>query len=492
MAWIAVDAGTSIVKAVAFDRTGCEIALARETMEVLHPSPEFAEQSMEIVWRAVLNTIRAVAAELKEPVEGLATTAQGDGCWLVDAEGFPVGNAILWNDGRANTTIEGWRSSGAIDKAFRYSGSVAYAGLQCAIFDWLRKNEPRRLEAARFALSCNGWIFAQLTGRYVADLTDASNPFCDVRRGSYSDDLIEIFGVGKEKRMLPEIAQGGQLVGKLKEGVSDSLGITAGLPVVMAPYDIVSTAYGAGASLPGQACLILGTTICAETITSHLDLKARSAGTTIALGENLHLRAMPTLTGCETLRWAADLLDVSEIADLEALAAKAEGGAGGLIFLPYLSPAGERSPFLDPRAHGSFHGLRLGTAREELARAVYEGLACVIHECLDATGAKVNELKVCGGGARSGLWCQMIADMTGVPVERPSMSELGARGAFLFALSLTGELSSVAEGNTKYPMQMTKFHPSLKAQHRYDAQFRLFQESRDLARRQWALRGMGA
>ena len=136
----------------------------------------------------------------------------------------------------------------------------------------------------------------------------------------------------------------------------EDLGVAVGTPVVMTPYDIVSTAYGAGVTEPGQACVILGTTICAETITAELDLSVPPSGTTIALGGGLHLRAMPTLTGCETLEWAVQMLGVADMSALEALAASAEQGAGGVVFLPYLSPAGERAPFLEPRARGSLHG----------------------------------------------------------------------------------------------------------------------------------------
>src|SRR6185503_14745725 len=131
---------------------------------------------------------------------------------------------------------------------------------------------------------------------------------------------------------------------------------------------------------PQQACVILGTTICAEALTSDLDLRGEPAGTTIALDNGLYLRAMPTLTGCETLEWVVNLLGLTNIAELDTLAAKAQPGAAGVIFLPYLSPAGERAPFLEPRAQGSFHGLTLLHNREDVCRAVYEGLSFAIRE----------------------------------------------------------------------------------------------------------------
>src|SRR5665213_1944348 len=288
MAWIAVDAGTSVVKAVAFDGAGREIALARENSKVLRTDAGWAEQSMDGVWEAVSATVRSVVAELREPVEGIAITAQGDGCWLVDGHGQPTGNAILWNDGRAGDVVEQWRADGVIEKAFRVSGSVPYAGLPNAIMHWLHENQPERVAAARYSLTCNGWIFSRMTGQFVADLSDASNPFGDVKEGIYSSALIEFYSVERDCDLLPPIVRGDHLVAPLTASAAEELGVAMGTPVVMTPYDIVSTAYGAGVTEPGQACVILGTTICAETITAELDLNVAPSGTTIALGNNLH------------------------------------------------------------------------------------------------------------------------------------------------------------------------------------------------------------
>ena len=487
MAWIAVDAGTSVIKAVVFNEEGREIALARENTVVLRPEPEWAEQSMEAVWQAVVATIRSVMTELHEPVNGIAITAQGDGCWLVDGNGSPTGNAILWNDGRATEIVERWRAHGLIGKAFKISGSVPYPGLCNAILHWLRENQPERVDSAQYALTCNGWIFSQMTGRFMADLSDASNPFSDVKAEAYSPALIQLYSAERDQALLPPIARTGDLIGQLRTVVAQELRLPSGTTVVMAPYDIVTTAYGVGLMRSDQACLILGTTICAETITSQLDLNVQPAGTTIALGNGLQLRAMPTLTGCETLEWAAKLLGAVDLVSLETLAASARQAANDLVFLPYLSPAGERAPFLEPRARGSLHGLGLTHTRAEVARSIYEGLTFAIRECLEVAASNLTEIRVCGGGARSNLWCQMIADVTGVQVLRPAENEVGARGVFLFALKATGLLTDLTEGTRKYPVSMEAFHPSADRRARYEKHFQFFLQVRESARALWAL-----
>ncbi len=486
MAWLAIDAGTSVIKSVLFASDGRELTLARANTEVLHPKPGWSEQDMDAVWAAVATTVREAVGRSPEPVTGIVSTAQGDGCWLVDAEGRPTGHAVLWNDARAAATVGRWRAAGAIDEAFRISGSVTYPGLANAILAHLRAHEPGRLARARWALTANGWLFAQLTGSFAADLSDASNPWSDVRRRAYSGELCTLFGAGEHAALLPPILPAPGSAGALTATAARALGLSPGLPVVMAPYDIVATAYGAGAASPGQACVILGTTLCAELLAASLDLDGTPQGTTIALHDGLYLRAMPTLTGCEALDWTARMLGLSGIPALEALASAPEAANARVFFLPYLSPAGERSPFLAPEACGSFHGLSFTATPAHIARSVYEGLAFVIRECLGAASPQpVRAVHVCGGGSRSDLWCGILADVLGCPVLRARDRENGARGAHLFALLATGAIPSIPEGVRRHVHHSRIFPPSAEAHPAYGKRFALWQALRDTARAQW-------
>ncbi|HZY62282.1 MAG TPA: FGGY-family carbohydrate kinase, partial [Edaphobacter sp.] len=429
-----------------------------------------------------------VVPQVQEPIHGIVSTAQGDGAWLVDDHGNPTGNAILWNDGRANDLITLWHGNGIASQAFRVNGSVAYAGLPNAIFTWLDQNEPQRIRQARWSLTCNGWIHAQLTGRFVADLSDASNPFCDIRRGEYAAELTSLYGVAEYASLLPCIVRMDQAVAPLTESAARQLNLKPGIDVVIAPYDIAAMAYGSRATDAGKACVILGTTLSPEVITTSLDLTGTPSGTSIALDNGLFLRAMPTLTGCEALDWTASMLNLNGLEQLDKLATQAEAGSGGVLFLPYLSPAGERSPFLDPAAKGSFNGVTLRTGRKEMARAVYEGLSFVIRECLEAaTKERVHAIHLCGGGARSDFWCQMIADVTGIMVVRSAEREVGARGAFVFALAATGRVISLTEGAQTLHTEEATFQPDAVLHDIYSQQFTTFCRLRDLAINEWQL-----
>jgi len=489
VAWIAIDAGTSVIKAVAFDADGKELALARAKTRVRHAQPSFCEQNMEEVWQVVSETVKEVAEQCGEKIEGVVTTAQGDGCWLVDHDGSPIRDAVLWNDGRAHAVIERWRADGTIGRAFRTSGSVAYAGLANAIVSWLRKEEPECMRRAAWILSCNGWIFSRMTGKFLCDLSDGSNPYADVKKEHYSRDLLRDYGREEDATLLPPIAQDQELKAPLEQAAARVMGLQTGVPVIMAPYDIVSTAYGCGVGVAGQACVILGTTLCPEVIVDRVDFTGEAAGTTIALGGHSFLRAMPTLTGCEALEWAARLLGCEGPPELEDLAEGAVRGEALPYFLPYLSPAGERAPFLAPQASGSFHGITLGTSREEIALCVYEGLSFVVHECLAAGAVCLTEVRVTGGGARSDLWCQLIADVTALRVLRPDGNEQGARGAFLFAQAIEcGE--SIVSVLERMSVATTAFIPCVAHQDRSRRRYNRWKSLRAATAPLWsALRG---
>ncbi|HZQ55349.1 MAG TPA: FGGY-family carbohydrate kinase [Bryobacteraceae bacterium] len=475
MAWLCIDAGTSVIKAILIDETGRELTTARQSVPLARPHPAHAEQDMRSVWDAVVAVSHAITQQNLAAVDGIATTAQGDGCWLVDSAGEPVGPAILWNDGRAHEVIEKWRSDGVIAEAFRTSGSVAYPGLPNAIWRWLEAYDPQLLKRARWSLTCNGWLYFKMTGEIAADLSDASNPFCDIVKRRYSPELLRLYGVEEHTHLLPEIAREQPPSGALLRDAAQALGVRAGIRVVMAPYDIVSTAAGTGCLTEGEGCLILGTTACPEVITSEPGRNGAPAGTTIALySDSLYLRAMPTLTGCEALDWAAATLRAESVEDLSCMAARASAGSNGAVCVPYFSPAGERSPFLAPSAKASFLGLSLTHTREDLARSAFEGLSFAIRECFSAAStAPLSRITICGGGSRSDFWCQMIADVCGCEVLRPNTSEAGARGAFFYA---TGCAGCNVVGRLYEP------RPGV-----YDDLFQRFQKLRDIVISTWQI-----
>lgn len=485
MASISVDAGTTVIKAVGYDGSGAEVSVVRHPTALDHRHPGWSEQDMTEVWHAVVHTVRVVAGELAGPVDHVAITAQGDGCWLVDDDGRPTGPAILWNDGRASAIVGQWRAAGVLDTAFRTNGSLGFAGLPHAILTWLQRHDPGRLARSATALTCGGWLFGQFTGRIGVDSSDAAAPFGDLAKGGYSSELLERYGMPWVGRLLPEVLDGPRRVAELSRRAAGETGLPAGTPVVLAPYDIAATAIGAGAVRPGQACAILGTTLCTEVVVERPDLTGPPTGLTVPLGTGAHLRAFPTLAGGQVIDWAYRMLGLDDTGELGELAMGSPPGANGLCVLPYLSPSGERAPFLDERARGWLTGLTFEHTRADLARAVFEGLTMVIRDCLDASGVTPEELRLCGGGAASDPWCQLIADVTGVPTARSSDRETGARGAMLMAVAATGRAPDLAGAADLFPRPRDSFRPDPDRRAGYDRLYQRFRALREVARDTW-------
>ncbi|KAB8161206.1 carbohydrate kinase [Streptomyces sp. 3MP-14] len=484
---VCVDAGTTVIKAVVFDADGRERVVTRRDTAVAHPRRERAEQDMDEVWHAVVATVREAVQRAGAPVRFLALTAQGDGAWLVDAAHRPVRPAVLWNDGRAADTVTRWAEDGVLEAAYRVNGSLTNAGLPNAVLRHLADEEPGTLDAAHSVLTCGGWLFLRLTGVLGIDPSEASAPWLDIHAGAYSDDLLDAYGLGQHRRLLPPLLTEESRVAEVTAEAAERLGLPAGTPVVLAPYDIVSTALGVGATEPGQATCVLGTTLCTEVLIERPDTGGQPAGLTLDFGVPGRLvRAFPTLAGTGVLDWLVALLGLRDHAELTELAARVPAGAEGLRVLPYLSPAGERAPFLDPAASGLVTGALFTHGREHLARAVLEGLAHVIRDCLDAAPHRPVELGLCGGGAASDLWCQLIADITGVPAVRTEDSQVGAKGALLFASTLLGDHPDLTAAARALVRPSARREPDAATRAFHEAEHAEFLATRDLTASRWA------
>lgn len=480
MSVIGVDAGTSRVKAVRFDATWRAVDAQVEPTDVLVGPDGRREQDMRAVWGATARVLSAVARRAPDPIDFVAVTAQGDGCWLVDRAGAPAGPALLWNDNRTAMIVSDWVDDGTLEKAFRISGCYGAPGLASAQLRWLAEHEASTPARATRLLSCGSWLFQQLTGRQVLDSSEAANPFSDAYTRGYDPKLLELFGIADLGRLLPPIVDGADRVAPLRPGADVDLGLRPRTPVVLAPYDVVATAVGAGAVEPGRAFGVLGTTLCVGVVSGDPDLTRPPNGMTLPLpASKLWLKAAATLAGTEVLDWLAGVIGVPDAAAVTVLAAQSTHPSVPLLLL-YLSPAGERSPFLDPAARGSLHGLDFGHTRADLARAAVDGLSLAVRDCVQATGRAdtITEIALSGGGARSEVWRQTISDATGLPVVAPDVDEVGARGAVLSAavdLCRFDDLASALH-SVKTPGRIMTPRPAESA--RLDAAYDRFRTTR--------------
>jgi xylulokinase len=479
MAYAAIDVGTTSIKAVLFDRAGRERVVARASVGVCRPQAGWAEQDMHAVWHAIVRLLSELAQTTGHSLAGLAITAQGDGCWLADERGEPVRPAILWNDGRAGSRIAGWLADGTLRRMLDIGHFTGFAGTSAAILPWLSELESETLARAATAFTCGSWIYRRLTGQTLIDPSDAAVPFMSAARQVYDDTLLELSGISHMADLLPPIAAAGRPVHGLMPHVAAATGLPAGLPVVLAPYDVPAAALGAGCVEPGDMLMVLGTTFLTGSVVCD-GTPPPFGGTDVPLGRTgARLRFFPALAGMETLSWAARTLGFAGVE--AAVVAALNAGARGAVFLPYLSPAGERSPFVDPHVRGGFAQLSLDHAPENLMRAVLEGLTMTLLDCARASGGG-RRIAVCGGGANSDGWCQLLADATGMEVYRPESSELSARGASISSLAaLHGEDELAIALQWRNAARVWK--PNLSQKAHYDELYGDFLAAREASRR---------
>jgi sugar (pentulose or hexulose) kinase len=443
---IGVDAGTSVVKAVAFDRRGNEICVHEAPMPLRRPEPLWIEQDMTELWEMVTLCLRQVAARLRESgreAEGLGITSTGDGTWIIDAEGNPVRGGILWCDGRSGKVVERLHAQGMAEQAFDICGTSVFTGSQAAQLIWLRENEPESLKRGRVIFHAKDWLFYKLTGLITSDETDESLTMLRMATRQYDPELFKIFGIEDLYPKFPPVKPTLDNVGPLLADVARDLGLSQGLPVGSGPMDVAACALGTGAIEHGQASSILGTAGIHEVIMDKPILEPRMVGMTLCHGvKGRWMRMLAAMTATPNLDWflkelgAGYGLEAREAGEdiyehLGKLVDSVPAGAEGVIFHPYLFPGGERGPFVKPTARASFTGLNLNHTRQHMLRAVYEGVAFATLDCYRHMPIDPKTVLLSGGGASSAVWCQILADCLGKSVSVPEGSQFGAKGAAL-------------------------------------------------------------
>ncbi|MFI7415206.1 FGGY family carbohydrate kinase [Streptomyces sp. NPDC049627] len=428
--YVGIDVGTSTVKAAAFHDTGRELAVASRPVSLtLHGG--VVEQDMDEVYGAVVAVLREVTARVPEPVELAGLTGQGDGVWLVDAEGRPVRAAASWMDGRAHEPVDRWLADGTFETVFRRTGSAMFPGCPGPLLAWLDRHEPKALDAATAALYCKDMVFQRLTGSApTTDVSDASMPFLDPRTRTYDNRVVELLGLTHRRRLLAPVSD------PLATARTRGEGLPAGTPIADGPYDLPACALGAGVTSPGDGLLIVGTCLASLVATTDLDLTGEPAGLYINTDRPGHwLRAMPAMVGTAALDWVLSTTGVQHD-EVDGLLAETPAGANGVRVLPYFAPSGERAPFVEPRLRAELTGVSLESTPADLIRATCEGIGYAARHCLQAAGL-TGTLAVCGGGTRSPAWMRLLADVLGRPL-RVVEGEVGARGAVLAAAERYG------------------------------------------------------
>ena len=464
---LAIDLGTSALKVALVSASGEVVASEQEECRVEYLPGGGAEQDPECWWAVIARAATRLMARGAVPPASLAAvscTAQWSGTVPVDQDGRALHRAIIWMDSRGapyarritggRVRVQGY-GPGQLARWVRLTAGIpAQSGKDSiAHILWLKHERPEAYRRARLFLEPKDWLNLRLTGQAAASydsialhwVTDNRQP----GRIRYHPGLLRRAGLAQQQ--LPRLVGATEILGPLLPGPAAELGVPAGLPVVAGTPDVHSAAIGSGATRDFQAHLYIGTS---SWLTCHVPFKKTDLWHNMAslpspipgryLVADEQETAGAALTFLRDRVLFADGRPRDAFREFDRMAARMPAGSGGVTFTPWLY--GERTPVEDRFARGGFWNLSLSTSRDELVRAVFEGVAFNARWLLRAverfTGHRLDPIRFIGGGARSDVWSQIIADVLGRTIEQVADPvNAGTRGVGLLAAVALGEVT---------------------------------------------------
>ena len=486
---IGIDIGTQSTKAVLVGRDGAILAQASCAYAPDTPRPNWAEQHPD-VWLAAVERCLAEVARHAAPADVKAvcvSSLYGGSGVPVDSDVKPLHPCLIWMDRRAEAQVAWVKTQ--IDlgrlRAITGNGVDSYYGFTKML--WLRTERPDVWERTALFLPPNAYVIHRLTGEIAVDHSSAGNigGVYDVRARKWSREMLDALGI--PHRMMPQrLVAPTDTVGGLTAEAAARLGLAAGTPVVAGGVDAAVAMFAAGVVKPGHHVAMLGTSMCWGYIAPEADAAQGlvSMPYVVRTAKDLYVFGGAATAGA-SVTWFSEQFCQAEVAAgrergrdpheiLEAEAAAVAPGSDGLVFLPYLM--GERSPVWDSQASGAFVGLNLFHTRAHLYRAVLEGVTLALRHNIEAgkTGAAALErrLIVVGGAAKSDLWMQIVADVTGLPVWTIREDVEAALGAARLAALGAGLIR--LDDEDRWITLVERAKPEPARERRYDAVFAVY------------------
>jgi erythritol kinase len=503
---VGIDAGTSLIKTVAFTREGRQLGSFSLPNVYRTADRDRVEQDMSRTWDDTVAALRGLAArvpDLQTRVAAIAVTGQGDGTWLIDDEGRPVAPALLWLDSRAARLVEEIRASPQNVALYRRTGSGLNACQQGPQLAWLQANAPECVSRAATAFHCKDWLYFRLTGMRATDPSEVAFSYGNFRTRRYDPETARLIGIADLARLVPCVVDGASVTHPLGAAGASETGLPAGVPVSLGYVDVVCNALGAGLydPAPEVGCTIIGSTGMHMRLASTADavtLNDEATGYTMPFPVPGHYAQMQSnMAATLNIDWLLDLAlgvlasegvtrsraDLIRRLDERVMQAR----PGEVVFHPFISDAGERGPFVAHDACAQFLGLRSRHGYWDLMRAVMEGLALAARDCYAAMGALPRDVRITGGAARSRALGAILGAALGSNVRVCNREETGAAGAAMIAAVATGwypDMAACADDWVTPHLGEPKA-PDASLAARYERMFPAYVEARLAARPLW-------
>ncbi len=459
---LGVDLGTSGTKTVLFNENGEAVASSTVEYPLYQPHNGWAEQNPEDWWNATVKTIRSVMEQSgvnKGEVAGLGISGQMHGLVMLDGDGNVLRKSIIWCDQRTGKECdEITQRMGGRERLIEITANPALTGFTASKILWVRNNEPEIYAKCRKILLPKDYVRYMLTGDFATEVSDASGmQLVDVKNRCWSQEVLKALDIDRE--LLGEMYESAQVTGHISTQAAAVTGLSIETVVVGGAGDNAAAAVGTGVVRDNTAFTTIGTSgvVFAHTSTPQIDPLGRVHTFCCAVPGAWHVMGVTQGAGL-SLKWFRDNFCQDIIAQakdlgkdpyylMDKMANEIPIGSNRLIYLPYLM--GERTPHLDPDCRGVFFGLSAIHNKAALIRSVLEGVTFSLRDCyevLKEMGVSVSDMRACGGGGKSRLWRQMMADVYGCPVKTVLNNEGAALGVAILAGVGAGIFLSVEAG----------------------------------------------
>jgi len=446
---IGIDVSTTATKALVIDHDGSVVAVGSASYDYEVPRPLWSEQDPHLWWEAAVTSLREALAAAQvdaADVDAVGLTGQMHGSVLLDQTGEVIRPAILWNDQRTDEECDEIRRRVGRERLIRITGNDALTGFTAPKLLWVANHEPEHWSRVSTVLLPKDYLRYRLTGQRALDVAGGSGTILfDLAQRTWSPEILDALAL--DPSLFPATHEGPEITGRISPDAAEATGLIAGTPVVAGGGDQAANAVGVGAISTGIVALSLGTSgvVFATSDGPAIEPEARVHAFCHAVPGKWHMMGV-MLSAAGSLRWFRDALAPGvEFSELVEGAAEIPPGSDGLIFLPYLS--GERTPHPDPEARGAFVGLTVSHDLRHMTRAVLEGVAFGLKDGLDlmlAAGVPSPEsVRASGGGTKSALWRQILADVLDTGIDTVATEEGAAYGAALLASVGAGQFDSV-------------------------------------------------
>ncbi len=454
--YLGIDCGGTFIKAALFDQQGNMRFSVRESLAVISEKAGYAERDMRQLWAVCASVIKRAVTESEltpDKIKGVGISAQGKGAFLLDQHKQPLGRAILSSDQRALDIVRQWQQQGIPEKLYPLTRQTLWTGHPVSILQWIKRHEPERYSNIGYILMSHDYLRFCLTGELHCEETNISESnLYNMQQGKYDPELAQLLDLAEIIEKLPPVIKPAQIAGYITPQAAQACGLAAGTPVVGGLFDVISTALCAGLNDEKKLNVVLGTWSVVSGLTEHIDQTQTIPfvyGRYAQQGKFLVHEASPTSAG--NLEWFIKQwnLDYNQI---NHGIAQLPAAASSVLFVPFLygSNAG-----LGMQA--GFYGMQSYHTQIHMLQAIYEGVLFSLMYHLNRMLQRFPNteiLRVTGGPAKSVVWLQMLADLTGITLEIPSVEETGCLGAALMAMQSAGENSVKLTGN------MQKIHPN--------------------------------